>query len=161
MIKIIRSHGRLIFIMGIPIMRRRHIYIETGPCVDTLVSLLLSRSSSQSNTAPWVGQWLICQHSLLRTSRTPKIANISHVELQWALGPKWYQPATNIETTRFSLLVTRVMCFINDSIVNCESCIHLRPIARDMLKISIIDMRLKNIDLKLQSHLPGTDELNY
>ena len=32
-IKIRRSYERLIFIMGIPILVRRHIYIETVPCL--------------------------------------------------------------------------------------------------------------------------------
>ena len=36
---------------------------------------------------------------------------------------------------------------------------HMMTIAQEMLKIFIVAMGLKSIDLSLQLHLPGTDEL--
>ena len=50
----------------------------------------------------------------------------------------------------------------NVDLSSVRSCgIHLRLITDEMLKISLLDVSLKIIDLKLQPHLPGASEFIY
>ena len=90
MLKIIRSRDRLIFNMGIPILVRRHLYIETAPCfligtkpLAEACLLLIFVMRLLSMRHPWSVSGEICDLMTCKELRDLK---------QWAnMSPRYIQ----------------------------------------------------------------------
>ena len=69
----------------------------------------------------------------------------------------WHSPESNFTVSAEVI----IMCdeFEHDTSLVRSYGIHLMVISQEMLKISILDISLKIIDLRLQTHFQGANEL--
>ena len=83
-----------------------------------------------------------------------------NIDLLWPSDGTWRQRFGSTLVQVMACCLTAPSHYLDQCWLIISSCgFHLRAISHDMLKITIFEISLKITDLRLQTHLPGTNEI--